>query len=248
VSRLWERIYIFRPSSFIRPMNFDRKFLTFIDILGSTRSTLEAGETLVKLNLVKDQIIRVKDIFLSGNVSTQVFHHCIVRVRPHEEDAFEQELIDLFYCQVKCILNKDLVRGALTDGLAFHDPSNELLLGPALLKAYGLESQVAKYPRIIVDKKTIGVSERREDFLREDPSDSVFFLDYLKMSFELLNDNEVFINLFKTHKEIILAGIFHPETSVRRKYKWLQRYHDEIVHELLKEGKLPDDSLATHCD
>jgi hypothetical protein len=43
-----------------------------------------------------------------------------------------------------------LVRGAICSGLLYHD--KRVVFGPALIKAYEMESTIAKYPRIIIEK------------------------------------------------------------------------------------------------
>jgi hypothetical protein len=59
-----------------------------------------------------------------------------------------------------------LGEGAVTIGLVHHDA--EIVFGPALNRAYMLESQQAKFPRILMDPEAPELLECRGDFIDSD--------------------------------------------------------------------------------
>lgn len=74
-----------------------------------------------------------------------------------------------------------LVRGGIAIGELFID--EVMVWGQALLKTYALESQVAIYPRIILDESVVTELENNpelSDFMRQD-FDGMCFLNYLAM-------------------------------------------------------------------
>jgi hypothetical protein len=95
---------------------------------------------------------------LLGNVEVQnrglktritTFSDNAVVSEPVEGPNFHLLLFRLGYMQVIASWSGLLIRGAVTIGDIVHDDS--IVFGPALNRAYELESQQAIYPRIILD-------------------------------------------------------------------------------------------------
>jgi hypothetical protein len=95
---------------------------------------------------------------LLGNVEVQnrglktritTFSDNAVISEPVEGPNFHLLLFRLGYMQVIASWSGLLIRGAVTIGDIVHDDS--IVFGPALNRAYELESQQAIYPRIILD-------------------------------------------------------------------------------------------------
>jgi hypothetical protein len=80
--------------------------------------------------------------------------------------------------QLLALSGGHLVRGGVAVGELIHD--DEVVFGPALNRAYYLESEVADCPRIVVDRAVVEVSKLEKDFYAEE--DGVTFLDPVKPS------------------------------------------------------------------
>jgi hypothetical protein len=86
-------------------------------------------------------------------------------------------------------------RGAVCKGLLYHD--DKMVFGEALIKAYTLESTVAKYPRIMLTKDVVDDaqnSELKNDFVEHirQADDGPFYLHVLwrlRMILDLYKDN-----------------------------------------------------------
>ncbi len=67
-----------------------------------------------------------------------------------------------------------LVRGGVAKARLYHD--DKLVFGEGLVRAYHLESQVARYPRIVVERQVALDATAAED--RSSPDSLVSFLEY----------------------------------------------------------------------
>lgn len=118
-----------------------------------------------------------------------------------------------------------LIRGAITIGDLIHD--NQILMGPAMVEAYTMESQVAKYPRIIVcdmakqvwDKCTqiLQVAYVPDNQFMLKDSDGQWYIDYLNdLDYNFSNDGE---RMYRSIRNIIKQNISNPDLQL--KYQWL---------------------------
>jgi hypothetical protein len=116
------------------------------------------------------------------------------RTRPSLGAIFFQ-LLGLVHAQVDLIHQEGIViRGAVTVGDVVK--SYRQLFGPGIIDAYRIESKIANYPRIVVERRVldeINANERlwvhdREDelkavggLLRQDEKDGCLYIDYLRV-------------------------------------------------------------------
>lgn len=178
--------------------NYDRKteqyIVAFIDVLGVTKRILSSDQN-DSLNLMHNLYTffteTTKQIAFHENKELQfkIFSDNIIIAKKLSDNTL-QRIKD-----IKCLLNAAshfqidavgesvgyLVRGGITIGDLFID--NTMVYGKALVDAYGLESKVAVFPRIAIDKKTAleisGYCELR-DYVMKD-FDDVYFLNYLSI-------------------------------------------------------------------
>lgn len=68
---------------------------------------------------------------------------------------FRDELVNLCFIQEKLLTEGILIRGGIVYGDVIYDKGKNILFGPALQKAYQIESEFALYPRIIIDSSII---------------------------------------------------------------------------------------------
>jgi hypothetical protein len=85
------------------------------------------------------------------------------------------------------LANGFLLRGAIAKGPLYH--SSTAVFGPAFLRAHDLEQNIAKFPRIIVDRDT------HEDFERNGPSDEVYD-QFIRPDLRHDDDGPVFVDIF----------------------------------------------------
>lgn len=123
------------------------------------------------------------------------------------------------------------VRGAVVVGdLHF---SYNFVYGKALLQAYQLESKVAIYPRIIVDKSAFQLIKGENLPVVQD-EDGQYFYDYIQ--FCILANKVNWLRKIKTFKFNVLLNINNNSTSstVLNKMEWAVNYYNDncIRHNL----------------
>ena len=167
------------------------------------------------------------------------------------------ELLDILYIQSTLVDQGCLLRGSVTIGSIL--VKNGFVFGPALIRAYKLENEIANYPRIIIDPivfdyfdKTHLLKADQHDhkmeksylkpLLRLD-ADGIWYLDYLRGIQTEFDDNAGYIDLLMKHKNMISLKskkIIHLD-RLAVKYTWLACYHNGVVNELKEDMLKPYD-------
>src|SRR5258708_6128572 len=146
-----------------------------------------------------------------------------------------------------------LLRGGITIGNVAR--SYGQLFGPAVVRAYDIESKIARFPRIVVGGEVLDalntdsslwVHDQETDvqavkaLLRRD-CDGEFFVDYLRVIEEELDDRSKYPSYLDQHQEFIAFNLaqYSGNPSILQKYKWLQEYHDSTASAWKKRQKRP---------
>jgi hypothetical protein len=235
-------------------VEYTKSIVSYFDILGFKKIVEEAKnpeDVARKLRLLKRSSLPSEGIAEAfGNTFTN-FSDLILRTVPilpnpklmGNEGLLYCEFMDLVYIQVELISEGVLLRGAITIGDIF--VNDDMVFGPALVRAYELESKVAVAPRVIIDPRMFQQLEeypalRKHDIeaemqyylrvLKKD-ADGVWFVDYLRAFFGT-GEIEGFLRFLKAHKELIVNSIASATTfdSVITKYGWLVTYHNDFVN------------------
>jgi hypothetical protein len=221
-----------------------------IDILGFSQMTLDScnegyGNELLKeisylINKNKQCIIPNK--YSHGKI--KIYTDNMIVGFPINEDGEEElnEILDnVSEYQFNLSLEGLFVRGGISVGDFYIN--DDIVFGPALLDAHYAESQLACYPRIVLDEKTVKKLHKYMKCYDTAPqhnkilvdSDGQLFLNYLNTIFkyyiECNNAYEfeiVKINLLLRHKLKIEEMLnLHKETiKVWDKYVWIANYHN----------------------
>lgn len=177
---------------------YDRKtsqhIVAYLDILGIA-SRMKGGYEQQKLamnklhNLYTFSMEASKQIDMVGycDIKFKIFSDNIIIVKKLSEqpDKRLHDIKVLLNCvaNFQCSAANDsvgwLVRGGISIGELFIDET--MVWGEALLKAYDLESNVALYPRILLDSSVIlniGSDKELIDYTQQD-FDNLYFLNYL---------------------------------------------------------------------
>ena len=177
-----------------------------------------------------------------------------------------QEIYSLGLSITSCIWDGYVVRGALTHGLVHLDTESQMLIGPAFIRAYELESREAVFPRVIIDPKTIKEYRINPIFradhhdFEEDSSyvfsllrldtDGYYFVDYLKAISTGEVEPPVLEGILLQHKELVERNLLSARnTGIQKKYSWLGNYHNAVVQDLFTadrrvEFAIPVEQLA----
>lgn len=227
---------------------YEDRLVAFIDVLGFSNMVNQSVEDAEKirrltaaLNSLYERIWEWEaDGYDSSFAFTQFSDSIVISALAGTIDSFEM-LQQLLFGVTELVDNYEiLVRGGIARGLLIHDA--ELVVGPAMIEAYRLESEEAKYPRIIIAedlKKLIEAdleeSIRSQTSLAEVPGFSKLFktdddgwcyLDYV-------NPDEIYYELNKEDRlealeRLVQENLQSTNERVKEKYLWMQKKIEEV--------------------
>lgn len=222
---------------------YERKVVCFIDILGFSNIIKKTAKTNDSTNFELQNIFgalkfihnHFSEVGADYGDSIQVSQFSDSIVISFSATKFE-EMIVLFkhfkYVQAKLLSDyKVLMRGGIVIGDVLH--SESLLLGPAMIDAYMLESKCAMSPRIVIDPKVIfkyrkavkALSESGltdEEITIKKDFDGMYYVDYFNF-----NDVDFFLEgnpkeYFTSICEMIRDNVNSSDISIRVKYLWMR--------------------------
>lgn len=235
-----------------KKVSYDLAVISYIDVLGFRNliDTKTAGEISRIVRKLKERTQPDKEESQHQGMKFFNFSDTAIRITPvinphskHGTGNLFFELLALVHVQYLLILEKIIVRGAVTIGEIVK--SWGVVYGPGLVSAYEME-QKASNPRIIVDttvfkhlrtNPALWVHDYAEehkgvmDLLRKD-EDGKLFVDYLRLIEGEMDTPEVYYPRFlRTHADLIAEGLIRHrlDRNVARKFKWLQKYHNSTV-------------------
>ena len=238
--------------------------VTYIDILGfkDLIATRSAGDISRIIRIFKETLRPARHkTSLKALPDDQFvnFSDLIVIATPLEKAQIApslqlfSQLMRLMFAQSSLLADEGIVvRGAITIGKVVK--SWRQLYGPAVVRAYELERDRATYPRIVIDdlifKALHGIpgawhngeqTDKRylREITRRDDKDGMLFVDYLKGLRGEFDDPALYPEFLSKHRAFIDEKLetFAEQASIRRKYRWLDRYHRTTLSSLAKGPK-----------
>ncbi|MGN0282688.1 MAG: hypothetical protein ACI4B3_10400 [Prevotella sp.] len=178
-------------------MEYETRLIAFVDFLGFKKMIEESENNPMRIGEVYSaihSIYRVLWDYLAnspGDTTLRITHFSDSIVMSCVISEIEEVVLiirNLRYIQQKLVEDHSmLIRGAITIGDLIHD--DHILMGPAMVEAYTLESTVAKYPRIIVEDlakqvwdmctKLLNVSHTPDNQFMLRDSDGQWYIDYI---------------------------------------------------------------------
>jgi hypothetical protein len=170
------------------------------------------------------------------------------RSSPHKDVGWAclATLESVFWLQRYLLKRGILTRGGVALGSLLHH--NNVIFGPALVRAYRLESQLALFPRVIVDPpvlENIAIREsahvqfpfRLASLTRRD-MDGLTHIDYLHFDAMSIENEPRMVSLFGELRHAIVAALTaaRSDTKVFQKVAWLANYFNESLGRMVTEG------------
>lgn len=251
-------------------IQYEDCIVTFIDVLGfrslvMDRSAADVHRVIKRL----EEFTRPENVQDYGLDSKTISHayaqsvsDAIVRVRPYHtkyrDGAFFREILDLLHAQMELVNLGVLIRAGLTVGKAYVPLSGDgPVFGPAMIRAYEIESQEAVYPRIVIDDDALE-QHKLDPRLRSDNNslaeelahldrmlaigdDGIKYIDYLG-AFGEFDSESGYFEFLQSHANLIRNGRSENKPrGVKRKYEWLAAYHNRRV-DSIKESVLSSEA------
>ena len=248
---------------------FEERFVAFVDILGFkeiVENSINNIDYQNKVSKVLEYIAKIRndtyqDTWAKNGeqlYDVSVFSDSIIISYPCDKrssgDGLFYLLLDIIHLCFVLMQNGIYVRGGITVGNMIHNEN--IIWGPAVVKAYELEGQDAVYPRIIVDKQAI--ERGKELYKRWNPldlnghglddlvkldDDGLYFLDYLSQRDEFDYEYD-YIRWLECVRKSIEDNLSKDYSSrIKMKYVWFARYYNKTVKTLNNsryQGKLID--------
>ncbi|AGB73105.1 MULTISPECIES: hypothetical protein [Rhizobium] len=256
--------------------NYEPAIASFIDVLGfqallNSRTPAEIHNIILDLRefSTPDELParRMKDVRLSSRAFAESVSDAVVRVRvfdtQYADGALFNELLDLLHIQIQCINSGVLIRA----GVAIGDVHVGLngkgpIFGPAMVRAYQIESEEARYPRIVIDEAAyrLFLADSRLHNENHDPEeeagyvngllrvgeDGTRYIDYLTAGEGEFDDFANYLQFMERHADLLRRnlGTTH-RPNVHRKYVWLARYHNDVLEKMRVEFENGQRSLQS---
>jgi hypothetical protein len=226
-----------------KKVKYGERIVSYLDILGFRELIkLRTPGEVSKILRVLAESVKPKSGEGSDKIEFVKFSDTIIRsVRGVIPSAayLLYELKNLVYAQMALIPLGVAVRGVVTIGQIVQ--SWGVVFGPAVVRAYDLESEPGGVPRILIDSDALSrlsppmTVEQLADFpglIKRDGSK--LFLDYLQACEDELNVPEQEYPAFlEIHRDFIRDSLtrYADNPKILSKYQWLRHYHNSTLHE-----------------
>lgn len=217
-------------------MKYETRLIAFVDFLGFKQMIKESETSERRTGEVYSAIRNIYEVLWdylansSCDTTLRITHFSDSIVLSCLFDEVEDVVLimrHLRYIQ-QCLAEEHsmLIRGGITIGDLIHD--DQILMGPAMVEAYHMESKVALYPRIIVSDLAKQVWDKCTNILKVDTTpdnqfmvrdnDNLWYIDYLNdLDYNFSNDGEI---MYDSIKDLIEMHIDDPD--LHDKYQWLE--------------------------
>jgi hypothetical protein len=183
------------------PTIYSERYVAFVDILGfsdivrnSQLSPHQAAELVRVLERIRARAsglaIKQTDDLLGDDFKAQSFSDTIVLSEAASEVGLKYILFSVENLVLDLLAQGILTRGGIAKGLMHH--TDAVAFGPAFLAAYHLESIIATYPRIIVDRSV------HHDYLARTKAN----WDFLSSRLVHADDGPVHLDIFRRFRDI----------------------------------------------
>jgi hypothetical protein len=236
---------------------YETRIILFLDFLGFKEIVERTDTDASYLHNLLDAVdllheLGRDDAKVAKSLRVTTFSDSIVlSYAVDEESAVFYLLTHVAFAIIDLAIKGFVVRGAVTFGKLIH--TDKYLVGPAMVRAFELESKVAKYPRILVDPKLVSVArkahawhhtgdheaEHVRDFLTKD-SDGETFIDYISWRgvVDVAGmDDENYPLYLRDVGKIIAAGLTKTDAGILSKYLWMHQQYVRTIHKFERLGK-----------
>lgn len=225
--------------------SYERRIVCFIDILGFSnlvKGTVNSGirgksdlrHICGALNMLDDFRLTLSEKMKAKDVRTTQFSDSVVISFPwiEEDNSIVAAFLWIKYYQVSLIMEHGvLLRGGITIGDIIHN--EKMIVGPAMIDAYALESKKALNPRIIIDSQVVPIFEKAYGRCRKNiknidttliniDDDNMFYIDYFNFSERDRTGICFYLNDYlRQLKMLVVEHKDNCDVRIREKYLWM---------------------------
>jgi hypothetical protein len=198
----------------------------YVDLLGvgAMAASRDPQQELIDLDAVLRSSFR--DFHRSSEWIATMFSDLLVMATPADGPEVLSGLLDQgARLQLNLAQKGFFMRGGFEVGL-FHD-MEDIVFGPALVKAYDLERKRAVNPRVVLSEHAAECLRGHDAPLLVD-QDGRAFIDYLAPAFE--NAAIDIDALLRRHRNVIARRLdeHRADSHLWDKYRWVAEYHNTV--------------------
>ena len=241
-------------------INYQLRYIAFLDLLGFKDMVKQSAVSQDVLNTIYRALSYIGDIQHDnyngmlpmadlGKQVTAFSDSIVISYDASMPGGGFHVLMDLVYICNDLLGIGIPVRGGVTVGQLIHDERK--CFGPAMVEAYYMESQMAIYPRIIINPNVFEYdlfrpgeantieyeAEYLKGIIKNDCRDGQFFLDYMKQ-FNEFDEPAVYDGYIWRTREFIIRNLnmYANDKKLYSKYEWLRWYYNETVSAVYKNS------------
>lgn len=225
--------------------SYERRIVCFIDILGFSNLVKETANNGIRehsklvnicgaLNKLDDFRLTLSEKLKAKDVRTTQFSDSVVISFPWNEkdNSIVAAVLWIKSYQTFLIMwHNVLLRGGITIGDIIHN--EKMIVGPAMIDAYTLESKRAFYPRIVIDSQVVPLFEKVFDRCRKNnrsidttlinkDDDNRYYIDYFNFSERDRNGCSFYYNNYLHQlKSLVAENKDNEDVRIREKYLWI---------------------------
>ena len=243
-------------------MNYQNRICCFIDILGFKKhldQTIDSdgNDVVEKINSINSILELSKTITKDHGISesrviTYFSDSIVISYEFDEESQLFWSLLNLLYVSLELANKGYLTRGGVAIGKLIHNEN--VIFGPALVKAYNLESKISKFPRIIIDKEVINEGlkyhSKNHTLIEEEEyimdivtldDDNIYYIDYIQKSSSEFDDVEYYLYRFINNLKSNFFSNYESEPEdVKVKLNWLKQKINNLISNIKRNIQNPE--------
>ena len=195
-----------RKTSKPKHPKYEERIILFLDFLGFKEIVEGTVGNATNLDILLGAVDRLYEIGddkdLYASVSATTFSDSVVlSYAVRERSAVFFLLLDIAFAIIDLAVRGFLVRGAVTIGELVHN--RKYLVGPAMVKAYEMESKEAKFPRVLLDPRLVEIAKKAHAE-HHDPEDEA---TYVKLFMTKDGDGKHFIDYVSWDAVVRITGM-----------------------------------------
>lgn len=227
--------------------SYERRIVCFIDILGFSNLVKDTEDNGFRghsnllnvceaLNMLDDFRLTMSEAMKAKDVRSTQFSDSVVISFPwnEEDNSIVSAILLIKNYQVFLIMQHGVIlRGGITIGDIIHN--EKMIVGPAMIDAYTLESKYAINPRIIIDYQVVSMFGKAYGRCRKKnknidttminiDDDNLFYIDYFNFS-ERDRTGGFFYHNDYLHllKRMVAENEDNEDDRIREKYLWMNK-------------------------